>query len=146
QIFALLAIEKATDEQSREIWNVPKDGTSRAVVVRMTDRNISPRRGKRGFVFVGRADRYDIDDQVVPLAGLQVVLFLVVDNVIRAQRLKHRQLFSAIDGSHMRAIRLCDLNRDGPHASAGAVDQNGLSSRPFRAAQIRERDHAGSWN
>ena len=43
----------------------------------------------------------------------------------------------------MRAIRFGDLNGDGPHAPAGAVDQHVSSCRSLDAAEILERDRPG---
>src|SRR4051812_29642839 len=91
-----------------------------------------------------------VENDIVMLITPSEVLLRVVNHVIRAHRAGLLHVPCAADGGDLCAKRLCDLDREGTHASGGAVDQHLLSranvslvAKTLQSGEPRDSDRTG---
>src|ERR1700681_505493 len=88
-----------------------------------------------------------VENDVVAFRALSEILFRVIDDVIRAERLHKIDIPRTADTGHIRAERLGDLDRERSHTSRRAVDQDSLSGLYFSFITKRmESGDAGDVN
>lgn len=74
-----------------------------------------------------RTSRFCIADQVVAPAVAGKVFFRVIDHVIKADGLHHRELQRAIDSGHFHVLALGELDGNCAHAATRPIDQDLLA-------------------
>src|SRR5207245_7592485 len=79
---------------------------------------------------------YSVKNNIILLTVLSEIFLREINDVVCANRAQHVQFACSVHTGHFRPVILRELDRNGPDASACAVDQNFLSSLNVRFSQI----------